>query len=57
MIPESWRRPIPPGEMNPISATILRSVFRFALLVLTLYMLGWLAHMAWGVFLAGWDSR
>ena len=56
-LPESWKRPIEPGEMNPISRAILGSLYRFVALVLLIYAAGWLAHGAMDVFLAGWNSR
>lgn len=57
MIPDSWRRPIPPGEMNPISRVILVRFANFVLLVGLIYVAGWLAHGALDLFLAGWNSR
>lgn len=54
MIPESWRRPIEPGEMNPISRAILHTVRRGLLWIALIYVAGGLAHFAERIFMAGW---
>jgi hypothetical protein len=57
VIPESWRKPIPDGEMNPISRSLMLSAWRFIAVVAAIYMAGWLAHGAADLFMAGWNSR
>lgn len=56
-LPESWTRPIEPGEMNPISVSILRTVRRGAFWVAAIWLSGGVAHFAERIFMAGWRWR
>lgn len=53
-IPESWLKPIPDGEQNPLNTAILRALLRGLIVITILWTAGWLGHSAWEILVSGW---